>query len=130
TLGGMCGRAIQRGIQRCSPSLQCVSQRLLQGHLGHSRPGLRYGIFENASESIKRSRSAIPANTIRIIRTKPQFDPFHSGKDVDEVFSRKSQAAWRRKVVMKDPKSTVRYLGFHASKDGARKLDFSFSEDR
>jgi hypothetical protein len=29
--------------------------------------------------------------------------------------------------VMKDPKSTVRYLGFHALKDGGRRLDFSFS---
>jgi hypothetical protein len=28
---------------------------------------------------------------------------------------------------MKDPKSTVRYLGFHALKDGSRRFDFSFS---
>ena len=28
---------------------------------------------------------------------------------------------------MKDPKSTVRYLGFQALKDGGRRFDFSFS---
>ena len=28
---------------------------------------------------------------------------------------------------MKDPKSTVRYLGFQALKDGSRRFDFSFS---
>ena len=28
---------------------------------------------------------------------------------------------------MKDPKSTVRYLGFKALKDGSRRFDFSFS---
>jgi len=28
---------------------------------------------------------------------------------------------------MKDPKSTVRYLGFHALQDGSRRFDFSFS---
>ena len=28
---------------------------------------------------------------------------------------------------LKDPKSTVRYLGFQALKDGSRRFDFSFS---
>ena len=28
---------------------------------------------------------------------------------------------------MKDPKATVRYLGFQALQDGSRRLDFSFS---
>src|SRR5215470_16767456 len=28
---------------------------------------------------------------------------------------------------MKDPKSTIRYLGFQALKDGSRRFDFSFS---
>ncbi len=28
---------------------------------------------------------------------------------------------------MKDPKSSVRYLGFQALKDGSRRFDFSFS---
>ena len=28
---------------------------------------------------------------------------------------------------MKDPKSTVRYIGFQALKDGSRRFDFSFS---
>jgi len=28
---------------------------------------------------------------------------------------------------MKDPKVTVRYLGFHAFSDGSRRFDFSFS---
>ena len=28
---------------------------------------------------------------------------------------------------MKDPKSTVRYLGFQALKDGSRRFDFSFA---
>jgi hypothetical protein len=28
---------------------------------------------------------------------------------------------------MKDPKSTVRYLGFHVLLDGSRRFDFSFS---
>ena len=28
---------------------------------------------------------------------------------------------------MRDPKSTVRYLGFHAFPDGSRQFDFSFS---
>ncbi|HYR41507.1 MAG TPA: hypothetical protein VER98_00655 [Terriglobia bacterium] len=28
---------------------------------------------------------------------------------------------------MKDPKSTVRYLGFHALSDGGRRFDFSFA---
>jgi hypothetical protein len=29
---------------------------------------------------------------------------------------------------MKDPKSTVRYLGFQALSDGSRRFDFSFSD--
>jgi hypothetical protein len=29
---------------------------------------------------------------------------------------------------MKDPKSTVRYLGFQALKDGSRRFDFSFTD--
>lgn len=34
-------------------------------------------------------------------------------------------ASWE--TFMKDPKSSVRYLGFHALKDGSRLFDFSFS---
>lgn len=41
--------------------------------------------------------------------------------------TRKHSQRSRLEKCMKDPKSTVRYLGFHALLDGSRRFDFSFS---
>ncbi|PYR81446.1 MAG: hypothetical protein DMG18_16310 [Acidobacteria bacterium] len=45
------------------------------------------GLRENAQESRQRSRGFISSNSIWGIRTKPQPDPGHAGRNVPEMLS-------------------------------------------